>query len=99
MENVKLLLQPLVVLVMWPFVMWLWMYATRIPAMTKMKMRLDPQRINGQQMSELPATVRWMADKSNNVLEHPPLFYSFIIGIVIFCHSYHPIVTLPWVYV
>ncbi|MFT4046581.1 MAG: hypothetical protein QM661_07765 [Solimonas sp.] len=47
MEIARHLLQPLVALVLWTFVMWFWMYATRIPAIARAKMKLDPQRING----------------------------------------------------
>src|SRR3546814_3011847 len=89
----------LVVRVLWTFVMWLWMYATRIPAMTKMKMRLDPQRINGQQMSELPATVRWKADNYNHLHEQPTLFYAVILALVMIGDATHASVTLEWVYV
>src|SRR3546814_15641120 len=99
MENVKLLLQPLVVLVLWTFVMWLWMYATRIPAMTKMKMRLDLQRIYGQQMSQLPATVRWNADNSNHLHEQPAVFYAVLLRLAMIGDSTHASVPLAGVYV
>lgn len=99
MENAKLLLQPLVVLVLWTFVMWFWMYATRIPAMTKMQMKLDPQRVNGEQMSELPAAVRWKADNYNHLHEQPVLFYAVVLALVLVGDATHASVTLAWVYV
>ena len=37
------ILQPVVALAAWTMVMWLWMYATRIPAMREA--RVDPDRI------------------------------------------------------
>jgi hypothetical protein len=37
------ILAPLVTLVLWTFVMWAWLYATRIPAIRKNKIVLDPQ--------------------------------------------------------
>ena len=36
------ILQPVIVLVLWSLVMWAWLYATRIPAMQKAKIQLDP---------------------------------------------------------
>ena len=39
------ILQPVVALVLWSMVMWLWLYATRIPAMQKLKgfcMKISP---------------------------------------------------------
>jgi hypothetical protein len=38
------------------------MYITRIPAVRKAGIKLDPDLPKGQQMSELPATVRWKRD-------------------------------------
>jgi hypothetical protein len=99
MENAKLLLQPLVVLVLWTFVMWFWMYATRIPAINRMKMRLDPQRINGEQMSELPATVRWKADNYNHLHEQPVLFYAVVLALVLLGDSSSASVDIAWAYV
>lgn len=47
MTSSSQLIQPLVALVIWSFVMWVWMYVTRIPAVLKMKMKLDPHLPNG----------------------------------------------------
>ncbi len=38
------ILAPVIALVLWSFVMWAWMYATRIPAMFKHKVTYDPHR-------------------------------------------------------
>ncbi|NGY03671.1 MAPEG family protein [Solimonas terrae] len=99
MENAKLLLQPVVVLVLWTFVMWAWMYATRIPAITRMKMVLDPQRVNGAQMAELPASVRWKADNYNHLLEQPVLFYAVAIALATLGDASTLSVALAWAYV
>lgn len=76
------LLQPMLGLVIWSFVMWGWMYATRIPAIAKMKMRLDPCAPNGEQMSKLPPNVRWKADNYNHLLEQPILFYVVVFALI-----------------
>jgi hypothetical protein len=70
------LLSPVVALVLWTFVMWAWMYATRIPAIRRARMRLDRDRPRGEQMSELPPEVRWKADNYNHLMEMPTLFYA-----------------------
>lgn len=75
------MLQPLIVLVLWTFVMWGWMYVTRIPAIRRSKMRLDPNAPRGEQMATLPARVRWKADNYNHLFEQPTLFYA--VGIVL----------------
>src|SRR5207248_4005522 len=36
------ILAPVVALILWSFVMWAWLYATRIPAMAKNKIVYDP---------------------------------------------------------
>ena len=73
------MLAPVVALVAWTHVMWLWMYATRIPAMRRVRMRLDPDAPRGEQMSTLPPRVRWKADNYNHLMEQPTLFYAIAI--------------------
>lgn len=75
------MLLPVIALVLWTFVMWSWMYLTRIPAIMRMRMKLDPQAPRGAQMAELPAEVRWKADNYNHLFEQPTLFYA--VGVVV----------------
>lgn len=79
----SLIYQPLLILTSWTMVMWLWMYITRLPAIFKAKMVLDPNAPRGQQMSELPARVRWKADNYNHLFEQPTIFYAtgIILGV------------------
>ena len=74
MENAQALLALVVALVIWSAVMWTWMYATRIPAITKSKMVMDSQMPRGDQMALMPAKVRWKADNYNHLMEQPTLF-------------------------
>ena len=53
------LFAPLIALVLWSFVMWAWLYATRIPAVTMGKIVYDPQRPNEEFHAQIPARVRW----------------------------------------
>ena len=52
------ILAPLIALVLWSFVMWAWLYATRIPAIVNLKIAHDPQRPNEEFHARLPARVR-----------------------------------------
>jgi hypothetical protein len=65
-----------IALVLWTFVMGVWLYATRIPAMKKHQVIYDPQRPAEEFHAQLPAEVRWKADNYNNLLEQPMLFYA-----------------------
>jgi hypothetical protein len=70
------ILAPLIALVLWTFVMWAWMYATRIPAIRKYKVALDRYRSKEEFNAQLPAEVRWKADNYNHLMEQPTLFYA-----------------------
>jgi hypothetical protein len=77
------ILQPVVALLAWTMVMWVWMYATRIPAMNKAG--IDAKNLvgsNGASLREkLPDSISWKADNYNHLHEAPTLFYA--VGIVL----------------
>lgn len=93
------LLAPVIGLVGWTHVMWLWMYATRIPAIVGSRMKLDPDAPRGEQMATLPPRVRWKADNYNHLMEAPTLFYA--VAIVLALVSRDPALdgALAWTYV
>jgi hypothetical protein len=66
---------PIVALVLWSFVMWAWLYATRIPAMSRAKVQLDARKGKAL-LDELPPEVNWKADNYNHLMEQPTLFYA-----------------------
>ena len=70
------ILAPVIALVLWTFVMGVWLYATRIPALTKHNIIYDPQRPSEEFHAQLPAEARWKADNYNNLMEQPTLFYA-----------------------
>ena len=85
-------------LISWTFVVWGWMYATRLPAMRRA--RVDARKI--QQASELnvlPIEVQRIAHNYNHLHEQPTVFYA----LVIYCHlagAADPVnVSLAWAYV
>ncbi len=93
------ILTPVVALLMLTSVMWAWMYVTRIPAIGKMGMKLDPDLPKGEQMSQLPANVRWKADNYNHLLEQPTLFYAVAFTLALLGAGEGINVTLAWCYV
>jgi hypothetical protein len=86
-------------LVLWTFVMWAWLYATRIPAIRKHKIVMDPQRPGGELLAQLPAEVRWKADNYNNLMEQPTLFYTVALTLALLDADAGLNTGLAWLYV
>ena len=95
------ILQPVVALLAWTMVMWVWMYATRIPAMTKAG--IDAKNLVGSDgaslRAKLPDTVSWKADNYNHLHEAPTLFYAVAIVLAITGYGDGPNTLLAWAYV
>lgn len=95
----RALLLPVLALVLWTFVMWLWMYATRLPAMRAARMKPDPQAPRGEQMASLPASVRWKADNYNHLFEQPTIYYATLIVLALVSTEQGVDLVLAWTYV
>jgi hypothetical protein len=93
------ILAPLIALVLWSFVMWAWLYATRIPAMMKSKVIYDPHRPPQEFHAQLPAPVRWKADNYNHLMEQPTLFYAVAIALALLDAGTGLNTALAWLYV
>lgn len=93
------ILAPVIALVVWSHIMWGWMYVTRIPAIRRARMRLDPFAPRGEQMSTLPADVRWKADNYNHLMEQPTLFYAVALVLALVGQGDGNSLTLAWAYV
>ena len=93
------ILAPLVTLVLWTFVMWGWLYATRIPAIRKNKIILDPQGTKEEFNAQIPAKVRWKADNYNHLLEQPTLFYAVALTLALIDAGSDLNTFLAWAYV
>ncbi|WP_026376790.1 MAPEG family protein [Aestuariibacter salexigens] len=96
---VDLLLQPVFAMAGWTFVMMVWMYATRLPAM--MKLKIHPQK--GQDTRELaqllPKEVSRVANNYNHLFEQPTVFYVVCIAIVLMEHTDTVHIYCAWIYV
>lgn len=99
MNDSLQLLGPVIALVAWSQVMWLWMYATRIPAMIAAKIKPDPNAPRGEQMAQLPASVRWKADNYNHLMEQPTVFYAIVLTLALLGPSGDTALILAWSYV
>lgn len=93
------LLGPVITLIAWSMVMWLWMYATRLPAMYAMRMKLDPLAPRGEQMNLLPPQVRWKADNYNHLMEQPTIFYALVLSLALMGDYSQLSVAVAWAYV
>jgi len=71
------ILTPMLALVCWTLVMWVWMYVTRIPAMRRAG--IDPRQYKDKKaLDALPMSVRQIADNYNHLHEQPVLFYALV---------------------
>lgn len=72
------MLAPVLALVVWTFVIWVWMYATRIPAIRAAG--LNPARVKRKDdLDVLPVSVQQVADNYNHLHEQPSVFYALAI--------------------
>ena len=90
---------PLLALVLWSFVMWAWLYATRIPAITRLDIVFDPMRPNSDFNAQIPPKVRWKADNYNNLMEQPTLFYAVALTLAVIGAGDGLNLVLAWTYV
>ena len=95
------ILQPVVALAAWTMAMWLWMYATRIPAMRAAK--VDPDRLARDPEAKLdkllPPEVQWKAHNYNHLHEAPTVFYAVAIVLAIVGQGDGLNADLGWAYV
>ncbi|MGZ3246221.1 MAG: MAPEG family protein [Croceibacterium sp.] len=95
------ILKAVVALAAWTMVMWLWMYATRIPAMSAAK--VDPDSIVRDPEMKLdkllPPEVQWKAHNYNHLHEAPTVFYAIAIVLAIIGQGDGFNAQLGWTYV
>ncbi len=92
------ILTPVLALICWTLLVWLWMYALRIPAMQAAN--IDPN--NAQHpgsLDILPNPARQVADNYNHLHEQPTIFYALMFYLQLSGQADSLAVTLAWVYV
>ncbi|WP_374388056.1 MAPEG family protein [Sandaracinobacter sp.] len=77
------MLQSILAMGLLTLAMFIWMYATRLPAFTRAK--LDPQEAMhpGTYHDRIPSEVRRVADNYNHLFEAPTIFYAVTLAIVL----------------
>jgi hypothetical protein len=95
------ILLPVVALAGWTMAMWVWMYATRIPAM--MRLQVDPDSLARDPEAKLdkllPPQVQWKAHNYNHLHEAPTVFYAVAIVLAIAGQGDGLNAWLGWAYV
>ena len=93
------ILAPVFGLVVWSLIIWVWMYATRMPAMGKAE--IDPQdvRLAGSLRGKLDPQVEGIADNYNHLMEQPTIFYALCFYLALSGHADALHVQLAWGYV
>lgn len=69
------MLTPVIALITWTLLIWLWMYALRIPAMTAANIDANDAKHPGS-LDVLPSKVRAVGDNYNHLHEQPTVFYA-----------------------
>jgi hypothetical protein len=85
-------------LVAWSLLIWIWMYAKRIPAMSKAKINPQDARFPGS-LNVLPDDARQAADNYNHLMEQPTIFYAMAIVAYLAGQSNELTGALAWAYV
>ena len=93
------ILRPVIVLLAWTMVMWVWMYITRIPAMTKANIAPDDARKTGTLDAKLPVEVQWKAHNYNHLHEQPTVFYAVCLLLAMVGLGDGMTAFLAWIYV
>ena len=93
------ILRPVVVLLAWTMVMWVWMYITRIPAMTKAHIAADEVRRTGTLDERLPEQVQWKAHNYNHLHQQPTVFYAVCLLLAMVGWGDGMNAFLAWIYV
>lgn len=92
------LIAPVLALIGWTFVMWLWMYATRIPAMRVANIDVDELARTGAPL-QLPPQVARVADNYNHLHEQPTIFYALMFFAALTGGADALALKLAWAYV
>ena len=99
MPTTTQFLTPVLVLVTWTLIMWVWMYATRIPAMNKAGVEPQEAAHPGTWAHRIPSSVRAVADNYNHLHEQPTIFYALMFFAALTGGGDGTALSLAWAYV
>jgi hypothetical protein len=99
------ILQPVVVLAAWTMLVWIWMYATRIPAMNRAGMDANAmvgstgRSLRDDLVAKGEVKASWVADNYNHLHEAPTVFYAISIVLAMIGQGDNLNATIAWAYV
>ncbi|CAN7362570.1 MAPEG family protein [Caulobacter sp. LjRoot300] len=95
------LVAPVMALVAWSLVIWVWMYVRRLPAMSRAGIKPQDAAFPGglDGLDGLPAPARQAADNYNHLMEQPTIFYAAALAIQVAGHGDALAVGLAWAFV
>lgn len=97
------ILKPVVALAIWTMLMWLWMYASRLPAIAALPKSADPQADVGwtsEKLEHLLAPrIQWKAHNYNHLHEAPTVFYAVSLVLALIHQGNGINLTIAWAYV
>jgi hypothetical protein len=104
MDTHQPILLPMLVLAGWTMIVWLWMYATRLPAMSRAG--IDGTKMVGSTGKSLredlvaagEVKASWVADNYNHLMEQPTLFYATVLALALMGAGTGMAVQLAWGY-
>jgi hypothetical protein len=100
MQNTAIF-QPVIALILWTMIIWLWMYVTRLPAMSKAK--IDVANLTGGKGTDLdnilPEKTQWKSHNYNHLLGEPTLFYVVCIVLALIGNGSGLNLIIAWIYV
>lgn len=102
MEHAEIL-KPVALLAGWTMLMWIWMYATRIPAINKLPKDGAPGADVGWTGAKLegllPDNIQWKAHNYNHLHEAPTVFYAVALVLAMIGQGDGLNATIAWAYV
>lgn len=98
------ILLPMLALAGWTMIIWLWMYATRLPAMSRAG--IDGTKLVGstgkglrdQLVAAGEERASWVADNYNHLMEQPTIFYAVVLAMAVMGEAGSLTVNLAWAY-
>jgi hypothetical protein len=97
--------QPVVALAVWTMIVWIWMYATRLPAMGragidgKTMVGSTGRGLRDDLVAEGEVRASWVADNYNHLHEAPTIFYAVAIILGLIGQGDNLNATIAWAYV
>ena len=93
-------LTPVLALIIWTLLIWVLMYARRLPAMKAAKIDPDIAKSpDGKWKEAMPLSAQASAHNYNHLLEQPTIFYALMFYVTLTAQMSTPILYAAWAYV